>query len=220
MLGDQGLGDEIFFLRFAAQLKARGVSIIYRCNSKIADMVARNSFIDRLAGSDDDPGSFDGVLSAGDLPYLLGMADAREIPPSVEIPVLPDRLAEMRARLTRLGPPPYIGVTWRAGIQGLSNISKIAPLERLAAVLRPIDGTIVAVQRNPAAGEIETFAKALGRTAHDFTALNDDLEGMLALVDLLDDYVCVCNTNFHLRLLRYLDTRDRQFYSICHSCLD
>ena len=34
------------------------------------------------------------------------------------------------------------------------------------------------------------------------TALNEDLEGMLALVDLLDDYVCVSNTNFHLRAVR------------------
>ncbi len=48
----------------------------------------------------------------------------------------------------------------------------------------------------------ERFAKAIGREAHDLTALNDDLEGMLALVDLLDDYVCVSNLNVQLRAAR------------------
>jgi tetratricopeptide (TPR) repeat protein len=202
VIRDQGLGDEIFFLRFAPQLKARGVPIIYRGHPKIAAMVARISFIDRLAGPDDGPGSIDLMLYVGDLPYLLGMTDARDIPPSVEIPVLTDRLAEMRARLTSLGPPPYIGVTWRAGTQTPNHLSKIAPLESLAVALRPIGCTVVVVQRNPAAGEIESFAGALGRAVHDLTELNDDLEGMLALVDLLDDYVCVSNTNFHLRAVR------------------
>ena len=130
------------------------------------------------------------------------MSDAGDIPPSIELSVLPERLAEMRARLSGLGPPPYIGVTWRAGPQGREGLTKIAPLERLAAALQPIGGTVVAVQRMPTAGEIEAFARVLGRAVHDLTALNDDLEGMLALVDLLDDYVCVCNTNFHLRAVR------------------
>jgi hypothetical protein len=31
------------------------------------------------------------------------------------------------------------------------------------------------------------------------TALNEPLEDMLALLALLDDYVCVSNTNVHLR---------------------
>ena len=65
-----------------------------------------------------------------------------------------------------------------------------------------VKGTIVVVQRNPAAGEVGEFAAALGRDAHDLTALNDDLEGMLALLDLLDDYVCVSNLNVQLRAAR------------------
>jgi hypothetical protein len=34
---------------------------------------------------------------------------------------------------------------------------------------------------------------------HDFTAWNEDLEGMLALLALIDEYVGVSNTNMHLR---------------------
>ena len=34
---------------------------------------------------------------------------------------------------------------------------------------------------------------------HDLSALNEDLEAMLALLALIDDYVGVSNTNMHLR---------------------
>jgi len=34
---------------------------------------------------------------------------------------------------------------------------------------------------------------------HDFSALNEDLEGMLALLALIDEYIGVSNTNMHLR---------------------
>jgi hypothetical protein len=41
----------------------------------------------------------------------------------------------------------------------------------------------------------------------DFTALNDDLEQMLALMSLIDEYVGVSNTNVHLRALANRPTR-------------
>ena len=43
------------------------------------------------------------------------------------------------------------------------------------------------------------FRRILGRPAHDLNALNEDLESMLALLALLDDYVGVSNTNTQLR---------------------
>lgn len=40
---------------------------------------------------------------------------------------------------------------------------------------------------------------AIGNPMHDFTALNEELEAMLALLALIDDYLGVSNTNMHLR---------------------
>ena len=39
----------------------------------------------------------------------------------------------------------------------------------------------------------------LGRPAHDLSTLNEDLEQILALLSLIDEYVGVSNTNMHLR---------------------
>lgn len=199
---DQGLGDEIFFLRFIAELKERGAWIAYQAQTQVAAMIGRLGFIDAVfdeAGESPMPEDIDFRLSAGDLPCLLGLASMEDIPPTAALEPLPGKQADIDAALAALGPKPYIGITWRAGIQKRDRLSKIAPDEMLANILRRTAGTVIAVQRLPLEGEIATMSERLGRPVHDMTALNDDLEAMLALMGRIDEYVCVSNTNVHLR---------------------
>jgi len=79
------------------------------------------------------------------------------------------------------------------------QLFKEIPFEPLAAALRGVSGTLVSVQRNPRAGETERLAALVGKPVHDLSAANEDLEDMLALLAVLDDYVGVSNTNMHLR---------------------
>ena len=59
-------------------------------------------------------------------------------------------------------------------------------------------GTLIVLQRNPRPAELDRLSsRAPGRMA-DFSMLNDDLEGMLALLAQIDEYVGVSNTNTHL----------------------
>ena len=76
---------------------------------------------------------------------------------------------------------------------------KEVSLSSLTKLLHPIDGTFLCLQRAPEAGELDRFGEGLGRPLHDFTALNEDLEEMLALLSLMDEYVTVSNTNVLLR---------------------
>jgi tetratricopeptide (TPR) repeat protein len=189
---DQGLGDEIFFLRFAAALRARGATAIYKPDPRLAAMLDRAKLVDRLATTS-EPCTF--RVLVGDLPYLLGMRDGEVPPPSIAVPPLP-----VETGLRGFGPRPYIGVAWRAGTQGARRrLTKALPLAALAAALRPVNATIAVVQRQPAPGELAAFAAALGRPVADLSPLNDDLEAMLALCGALDDLVCVSNTNVHFR---------------------
>ena len=200
LLKDQGLGDEIFFLRFAPQLKERGAAITYVADPRIASMVADLPFVDRVIGEGEEPDETDFTLSVGDLPLALGMKSAADIPPAYPLPVAPERAAKMEARLKRLGPAPYVGVTWRAGIPNKADaVFKLAPLNEIAKALRPVNATVLVLQRHPQAGEIDALTHGLGRKVHDLAALNDELEDMLALLALLDEYITVSNTNVHLR---------------------
>ena len=197
---DQGLGDELFFLRFAPQLKERGARIVYQAGAAIASIVERLSCIDALIDEGEKAGRDVMPIPVGDLPYLLEARSAADIPPPVALTPEPGRTEAMRERLASFGPAPYIGVTWRAGVKNEPGaVFKLAPLGEIAKVLGATKGTVLVLQRNPEAGEIDALSRGLGRKAHDLTALNDDLEDMLALLALLDDYVTVSNTNVHLR---------------------
>jgi tetratricopeptide (TPR) repeat protein len=201
LLREQGLGDELFFLRFAAELRARGAEIVHRAHPKLAGILGRVAIFDRVISESEPLPAADRVLLIGDLPLALGCT---QTPPPLALAPLGEQLEATRARLAQLGPPPYVGVTWRAGTaperQGtIWLLSKSLAPERLAAALRKVPGTVLSLQRHPAPGETERFAAALGRPVHDLSAVNEDLEAMLALLALLDDYVGVSNTNMHLR---------------------
>ncbi len=205
---DQGLGDELFFLRFARNLKQRGAWIAYRPQEKLSLLAMRMPFVDQVVMmGDETPERLDWVLPAGDLPYASGMKEALQAPASIEIPVKPGMVQLARERLAEAGPGPYLGITWRAG-QPLGRavpyskrlaLTKEIPPAELAAAVCHWPGTVVILQRQPEAEEIAAFNSGLGRDALDLSAWNESLEQMLALLSVLDDYVAVSNTNVHLR---------------------
>jgi len=228
VLREQGLGDELFFLRYVPLLKARGARVTVRVSSRIAALVARSGCADTVVPDTAPATPADLQILCGDLPHALGTCAASDIDPapdparcrdfamriSVFVPRLPatlriaplaDAIAAIRERLRAAGNPPYLGVTWRAGTAasaqgaGAWALSKEVALPELAQRLRGFRGTLLALQRQPAEGEVAALAAHLGATVHDFSDLNDDLESMLALLELIDDYVGVSNTNMHLR---------------------
>lgn len=228
---EQGLGDEIFFLRCVPQLHAAGARITYVATNKIRGPLTRVACIDQVLEETLPPPPADAVILAGDLPHALSdypasalpHTDSDEtalrgrvfpcrislfwppVPPPLALTPLAGRVAEMRARLLAIGKPPYVGLTWRGGTPPREQrlviwaLFKQIDIPPLAAALRDVPATFIALQRNPAPGEIDRFSQALGRPLHDFSAVNDDLEGMLALLAVLDDYIGVSNTNVHLR---------------------
>ncbi len=228
---EQGLGDEIFFLRFAPQLHAAGARITYCATPKIGSLLARAPALASVVDDIVPPADVDAVILAGDLPHALNALPACPLPamgtdrpalqrwrapwrisaywPPVPAPLplapLAERLAKMRDLLARTGPGPYTGLTWRGGTPPREQRAVIWVLYKeigiapLAAALSEVPGTLIGLQRNPTKGELDEFSIALGRRVHDFSALNEDLEDMLALLALIDDYVGVSNTNMHLR---------------------
>ena len=204
---DQGLGDEIFFLRFAGKLKERGAIIAYNPDPKIAGMIGRLEFIDYFLLGNRPEEHYDLSISLGDLPYLLEITEPVDLPAPLEFSVLQHRDAEISEFLKTVGPPPYIGCTWRGGVQYRDRLSKMSPQKAMAKALRPINGSIIILQRNPRADEIQDLTDILGDRLHDASQYNDDLEGMLALLGRIDEYVCVSNTNTHLRAARGLASR-------------
>lgn len=209
LVPNQGLGDQLFFLRFAPMLRERGAKVLFACPDKMAGMLAGAAGVDGVIEPQSGalPELSDAIMaSVGDLPRLL---ESAATPPPFAIAVPPERISLWRGRLAAIGAPPYLGVTWRAGTKNPVK-SEYAP-ERLAALYKEIEiealgravrrwpGTFVILQRLPATSEVASFSRAVGRQAHDLSALNEQLQDMAAVLALIQEYVGVSNTNMHIR---------------------
>ncbi len=196
---DQGLGDEIFFLRFIHKLKEKGAWISYLPDKKIKSILSRVNEIDYICEQGEIPDNIDIKFSIGDLPLLLDIDTPEKITPPLKLSPLKDNLEKVRNILEKSGPPPYIGVTWRAGTNTDLLLFKEAPLKEFLSLLNKIQGTVVILQRQPDSDEIETIKSSLGINVCDCSDMNNKLEDMLALLNILDEYIGVSNTNIHLR---------------------
>jgi len=204
LLPEQGLGDHLFFLRFAPRLRELAAAVAFECPAKLFPLLQGNAIVDLVPAGADARSGFDVEVPLGDLP---GALEDWTTPPA--FPVVARRAAEWRERLAALGPAPYLGVTWRAGTRRgrtaefvareVGALDKEIAIEPLAAALREWRGTVLVLQRLPLPGEVEAFCRALGRHAHDLSALNEDLEDIAAVLSHIDEYVGVSNTNMHIR---------------------
>jgi hypothetical protein len=194
--GEQGIGDVLFFLRFAPALRARGAAITLACEKKLLSILSPGHVLEAICEKSEN--NFDFELRIGDLPLALGSEDTP--------PPWPLTAGENKETLLRLGPAPYLGVTWRAGTdlarrRELGNdpgalMKALAPA-LLGAALRGWPGTVILLQRGARPGESAQFAAAFARRFHDLSELGDDLPALLAVLAALDEYVGVSNANVH-----------------------
>jgi tetratricopeptide (TPR) repeat protein len=199
---EQGLGDTLFFLRFAPELARRGATLAFRGDARLHPLLVRTGLF--ALGMDEVNGATTGMESVfvGDLPWLTGLDQPARLPPPLALTPDASRERAWRQKLAALGPAPYVGLTWRAGTASSGptrNLLKDIPPTMLGQRLRDERATWISVQRLPAPGEREALEQALGAPVHDAAYANNDLEEILALIAAVDDYVGVSNTNTHLR---------------------
>jgi len=193
---EQGLGDTLFFLRWAVPLHAAGARLFFRGDPRLLPMLSRTRRFEACVSREAPwPVAPDFVRTAGDLPLATGDAG---FPPALALDPLPERLRKAKAALEGLDAA--LAVTWRAGTKSDDPygilFKEIDPsLLARAASGRPM----VSVQRQPGPGETAALERALGRPVLDLSSWNEDLEDALALMATIDAYAGVSNTNMHLR---------------------
>lgn len=198
LVGEQGLGDGLFFLRWARFLGR--APLRWRGDRRLASLLEKSGLFESF--SDEASPPTPGVLAVplGDLPALIG-GDFEPYPPPLALNADATAVEAARELLAAAGPPPYVGVAWRSGTAsqaGEELLSKNSPVVGLGGALRGAPGTVVSVQRQPRAGETDALAASSGRPVVDASRLNEDLGRMMGLLSLLDRYVGVSSTNVHL----------------------
>lgn len=203
VIKDQGIGDELFFLRFMPQFRSKGVKIDYLPSKKLIPVLNSVDIVDNILKNMPNKSEYFMCLSVGDLPYLLDHQDDSQNPAPLTLNVNDSAVKTVENILKEFGPPPYIGLTWRAG--GIVNNSRTGSylkeidLDSLCKSIENLPGTIIAIQKNALHSEFDYISKQLNRPVLDTSIYHDDLEKILALLKLIDVYITVSNTNVHLR---------------------
>ena len=200
---EQGLGDILFFMRFAPLIKQAGARLAYCGEPRLAQILLRTGLFDSYFDLTSELPADAVQILVGDLPYICGCTSPALAPGPLMLKVDPLRREKMRSVLARFGPPPYVGLTWRAGSERekeqYRSLFKTIPLNDIASAISGVEASFVSLQRAPKAGEHKDLVNLLGRPVLDLSKLNDDIDEMLALLSCLDEYVGVSNTNMHLR---------------------
>jgi tetratricopeptide (TPR) repeat protein len=197
LVGEQGLGDTLFFLRWAPFVRAAGATLAFAGDARLHSLLART----HLFGSfSTDAARAPAPILVGDLPAVAADVDPLTVA-SLRIDPLAERVERWRATLNAAGPHPWIGAVWRAGTpreRSAHALSKSVPVDSFFATLAPLGGTVVSLQREAAPAELSTASRALARDPADFSHASMDLEDLIAVISLLDRHVSVSNTNIHL----------------------
>ncbi len=200
VLGEQGLGDILFFLRFAPRLRSFGASVGFAGDRRLHSILERTRAFDRLA----EAAPVDAIrILAADLPLALG-AGEDVFAASLHAPADAARASALRERLAAAGPRPWIAVTWRSGTpreQSAEALSKFVAPRELFGALAGSPGTVFAFQRGARPEELATAREALRGPVHDLSGESEDPEDALAVTCLVDRHVGVSSTNMHLAAL-------------------
>lgn len=200
VLGEEGIGDELTFLRFLRPLKLLNVEVDYVGSTKLKPLLENSDLIHSYYLTLPNPENYHYHISLMDLPYILDCTDIQYVQPlsltpnyNLEHPII------NKVKQSLL---PKIGITWKAGATNTAIsdkwLQKSLPIEVLSKIISKQDCLVVILQRNPNPEDIAYLHNHTKAKIIDASELNEQLDHMLLLLKHLDRYITVSNTNVHL----------------------
>ena len=185
--GEQGVGDEVMFASALAYVKAKHVTV--EVNPKVAPLILK-SFPDFDVVTDEFDAEFDAKIPIGSLIGMFG--------PNKESYLNPDpwRVQFYREELKKLGPGPYIALTWHGGTKQTRCEDRSISLE----MLRPLMDryTCVSGQYDSGNPYVEKQRLDCGLAKINDESCGEDLHEQAALFKACDAVVTVQQTAVHV----------------------
>jgi tetratricopeptide (TPR) repeat protein len=204
VLAEQGLGDQVMFASCLPELLALKPKKIYvEVIRRVAPTLARSFPECRIIPSNQNR-NLEWVKEAAGADYYVPLADlparfrrTREAFPQRAFLVAdPQRVAYWRSELAKCGPGPYIGLSWRGGVELTRKVLRSFSPDTFHPLVKDIPATWINLQYGDVAQDLET-ARAAGMTVHHWPEAIADLDEFAALITALDCVVTVCNTTVH-----------------------
>jgi tetratricopeptide (TPR) repeat protein len=196
LIAEQGLGDAIQFVRFAAPLAAEGVKVIVGAPPPLVSLFARAPGVAQAVAADAPWPAHDAHLPLLSVAGALGVT-AATIPDRVPyLRVDPNRQDEAR---TAIGARPprrlKVGVAWAGNPRNVNDRRRSIAAAQFAPLFEAPGVAWYSLQRDVDEGAMREVPAA---TTLIRLPLRDDFEGMAALIAELDLVVTVDTSIAHL----------------------
>lgn len=204
ILTEQGLGDQVMFASCLPDLLALSPArVVLEAIGRVAPTLAR-SFPDLEVVHTKQDRGMEWAKALGEVDYFVPLGDlpqyfrksADKFPGSSYLKADPERVAYWRGKLESTGPRPWIGVSWRGGLQATRRILRSMSPADLAPLASGIDATWISLQYGSVEDDLKTAADANFTLTHWPEGISD-LDEFAALIEALDVVVTVCNTTVH-----------------------
>ncbi len=194
---EQGIGDNIQFIRYLPMVKTRGGTVVFETFGSLAGLFMGLPYIDRLVGFSPDrkaPLDFDCYTSLLELPNIFGTT-VETIPDNV--PYLyadPVKAKYWRNRLH--GQEFKVGIVWAGSPEHGNDHNRSCTLEHFLPLTQIAGIRIYSLQKGPATRQLQEFANQA--TITDIATEFEDFSDTAAAVQNLDLVISVDTSVLHL----------------------
>lgn len=193
--GEQGIGDEILFASIIPEILPLVKDRLFiECTQRLQTLFERTFPSCKTYPSHQEllfhEHDIEAHLQLGSLPRLFRWK-AEECPGTPFLKPDPVQVNEFRARLTSLGPPPYVGLAWQGGTNKTHRHARAITLQSMKPIAEIAGATFVSVQY----GQVGLEAAHAG-LPHWADAVID-FDRHTALIAACDLIISVCQTAVH-----------------------
>jgi len=153
-----GLGDTIWFIRYAPLVKQRGGTVLFECQPALRDLLEGVAGVDRLLVEGEPLPAYDVQTALLSLPGLL----------ETRLETIPAQIPYLRARSERvehwrkeLEPLDgfKVGIVWQGSPTYRGDRQRSIPLRHYAPLARVKGVRLVSLQKGPGANQLRTLAE-------------------------------------------------------------
>ena len=182
---EQGLGDTMHFIRYAANVKRRGGTVILECQPQLLPLLSGTEGVDRMVAAGSPPGPFDVHCPLMSLPGVLGLS-IDQLWSGAYLSADAERVAAWRERLNRrdgLG----VGISWQGNPKHMFDAQRSFPLNQFAPLVQAANVQLISLQQGPGSEQISqnSFAVVDLGTQLDADAAFVDTAAVIKSLDLV-----------------------------------
>ncbi len=196
LYAEQGLGDTLHFVRFAAEARQRGGRVIVECHEPLVELLRGSSLADVVIPLRSPLPPFEVHAPLMSLPHILKLAPD-QFWRGAYLTTDPERVAAWRERLAPC-PGFRVGICWRGNREHIFDAQRTLQLAALAPLARVPGVRLVSLQKDATDDELAQGGFEVIDTINGGARPTDSFADAAAVIHQLDLVVTVDTSVAHL----------------------